>query len=103
MSELYCYLTLSLGLSPEYVLDKMEFYEITALLKKSYMKDRQMWEATRILAFIIAQCNSSKKLNMKQIMKFDWDDENVKEISQKEIDDIAETAKMFETLLKNKI
>ncbi len=38
-----------LGLSPEYVLDHMEVYEIQPLLDKAYLKHRDEWEQTRLI------------------------------------------------------
>lgn len=63
------------GLSPSYVLDEMQFYEIKPLITKAYLKDKESWEQTRLLGYILAQSNSKKKLKPTDILKFPWDEE----------------------------
>jgi predicted transcriptional regulator len=52
--EIYSLLVLEGGLSPEYVLDKMQMYELEALISSLYQKNRESWEQTRLLAYILA-------------------------------------------------
>lgn len=61
-------------------------YEAKSLLNYSYYKEQEQWEQTRLLAYITAQVNSSKKLKMTDIIKFNWDD-NHKENKAKIMDD----------------
>lgn len=64
-----------MGLSPSYVLDEMEFYEVKALLKYQYYKDKDSWEQTRLLGFITAKSHGAKNLKLTELMKFDWEKE----------------------------
>lgn len=49
-------------------------YEAKSLLKYGYYKDKENWEQTRLLAYITAQVNSTKKLKINDILKFEWDE-----------------------------
>lgn len=70
----------------------MAMWEAAALLRHSDYAERDSWEQTRLLAFIVAQAHSSKKLSMDDLMRFPWDkeqsndDEEQKSMSN---DDIA--------------
>lgn len=50
-------------------------YELEALMDNLYLVDKNQWEQTRTLGYIIAQGHSTKKLSPAKIMKFPWDDE----------------------------
>jgi hypothetical protein len=63
------------GLNPKYVLDEMEQYEIAPLIKGISKKNKESWEQTRLIAYITAQTQSTKKLKITDIIKFPWDDE----------------------------
>ena len=67
------------GIDPGYVLDRMTFYEIETLLENLWMKEKESWEQTRTVAFITAQCQSTKKLDMKEMMTFPWEKDMEKE------------------------
>lgn len=62
-------------LNPEYVLDKMEMYEIRALLNYEYYSHKDEWEQARMIAYMIAQTNSKKRLTYQDITKFYWENE----------------------------
>lgn len=70
-------LVLEGGLSPEYVLDRMAMYEIEPLVSNLLLRHKESWEQTRLLAFILAQVNSTKKLKPTDIISFTWDNEAV--------------------------
>ena len=103
VSELYAILVLNFGIDAEYVLDRMQIYEINALMKYSYYKHKDEWEQARLISYLIAQTNSTKKLKMENIISFPWDGGNGsdsdKQISEKEIEMLTrqaeEYAKMF--------
>ena len=57
----------------------MESYEIVALLSNQYQKDKESWEQTRLIAYIIAQSNTKKKLTLQSIIKFPWENESKKQ------------------------
>lgn len=64
-----------MGLNPEYVLDKMEWYEISALMKYQYYSIKDNWEQARLIAYMIAQVNSKHRLKMQDIVPFSWEEE----------------------------
>lgn len=70
-------LVLEGGISPEYVLDSMAMYEIEPLVSSLLLRHKESWEQTRILAYILAQVNSTKKLKPTDILSFTWDKEEV--------------------------
>ena len=51
---------LQCGIDPEYVLDRMDWYEIEALIENLWMRDKTSWEQTRTISYITAQCQSAK-------------------------------------------
>lgn len=53
----------------------MEMYEISAIMKYQYLAIKESWEQTRYLCYIIAQCNSKKKLKPSDIISFQWEKE----------------------------
>lgn len=53
----------------------MEWYEINAALEYQHYSFKEDWEQTRLIAFMIAQVNSKKRLKMEDIIKFPWDNE----------------------------
>lgn len=93
MTELYSILVLKYNIAPDYVLDKMQMYEARALIKYDYYSSKDSWEQSRLVAYVIAQVNSSKKIKPTDIMKFEWDnggnettkisDEDVKRLQEK--------------------
>lgn len=68
-----------LGIAPDYVLDKMEMYEVNALIKNQYRRHKDDWEQARLIAYLIAQCNSKKRMKLTDIVKFPWEKKNVKD------------------------
>ena len=78
-------LTLKYGYPPGYVLDEMKMYEVRAVLDYGYLKDQESWEQTRLASYIMAQTHSSKKLKVKDIVKFPWENENGQRKSTPEV------------------
>ena len=106
LSELYAILTLQLHLSPEYVMDRMEFYEIRALMKYQYYAHKDNWEQARLISYLIAQVNSKKQLKLSDIIEFEWDKENIelnKSVSNEEIAKLREQAKLVALQLQNNL
>ena len=68
-----------LGIAPDYVLDKMEMYEVNALIKNQYRRHKDDWEQARLIAYLIAQCNSKKRMKLTDIVQFPWEKKNVKD------------------------
>lgn len=102
MSELYAILTLQLHLPPEYVMDKMEFFEIRALMKYKYYSHMDEWEQTRFISYVLAQVNSKKKLKLSDIIDFHWEKDNEemnKEVSHEEVNRLRNKAAEFAELI----
>lgn len=97
--EIYSALVIEGGLDPEYVLDKMQMYELEPLISNLHRKDRNSWEQARMIAYVIAQCNSTKKLKPTDIMQFTWDSDTTGEtsISNEDIKRLKEKAKQYTT------
>lgn len=73
-------------------------YEIQPLINNIYKNNRENWERTRLLAYIIAQINSSKRLNPSDIISFNWDvDDTISNttISNEDIKRLKEKAKQY--------
>lgn len=99
VSELYAILTMQLHYPPEYVLDRMEMYEVKAVMEYSYYATKDSWEQARLIAYMIAQTNSTKRLNITDILKFQWDRENaVTTMSNADMDRLRQRAKQYETI-----
>ena len=79
-------------------------YEVQPLITSMHLKHRDSWEQSRMIAYIIAQVNSRKKLNPTDIIKFAWDNEEEmnKEtsMSKEDIERLRKKAKEYS--LKNK-
>ena len=48
-------------------------YEIEPLVSNIYRKNKESWEQTRFISYILAQVNSAKKLKPTDILSFSWD------------------------------
>ena len=79
------------GVQPDYVLDKMNFYEIEALLENLWMKNKESWEQTRVQAYITAQTQSTKKIDMNDMMSFPW---------EKKVEKVEDTPEDIEMMRK---
>lgn len=82
---------LQCGVQPDYVLDRMNFYEIEALLENLWMKNKESWEQTRVQAYITAQTQSTKKIDMNDMMSFPW---------EKKVEKIEDTPEDIEMMRK---
>lgn len=80
----------------------MQMYEIQPLISHLHYKTRDSWEQARLISYVIAQVNTSKKLNYKDIITFDWDKkdevDNETTISNEDIERLKLKAQMY---LKN--
>lgn len=79
------------GVQPDYVLDRMNFYEIEALLDNLWMKNKESWEQTRVQAYITAQTQSTKKIDMNDMMSFPW---------EKKVEKVEDTPEDIEMMRK---
>lgn len=74
-----------------------------ALLDNLWMKSKDSWEQTRTVGYITAQCQSTKKLDPKELMPFTWDKKEEKHIdTQEEKEDVWKEMKEWEKIMNNK-
>lgn len=92
------------GLSPEYVLDKIQSYEIKALSDFSYLKNKEDWEQTRLISYVTAQCQSTRKMNVTDIVEFPWEKkEPTKKQVQIDKQKIEQLKTLAQEMIKNKM
>ena len=82
---------LQCGVQPDYVLDRMKFYEIEALIENLWIKNKETWEQTRVQAYITAQTQSTKKIDMNDMMSFPW---------EKKVEKVEDTPEDIEMMRK---
>ncbi|OAV76243.1 hypothetical protein Barb7_00098 [Bacteroidales bacterium Barb7] len=56
----------------------MQLWEVGMMMEGVYMKNRDVWEANRMTAYITAQVNSKKRLKPRSIIEFPWEKETLK-------------------------
>lgn len=90
-------LVLKHHIEPSYVLDKMEMYEIKALMDYEYYSHRDEWEQARLISYLIAQVNSKKKLKQEDILQFYWDNEKEPEteITKRDLERLKNKAQEY--------
>ena len=87
----------------EYFMDKMEEWEVYNFYDSLKYANRSEWEQTRLLMYVIAQVNSKKKIDIKEIMSFPWEDdyeESSKEYNEEDRNRLRQKAMMIEKLLQ---
>lgn len=82
---------LQCGVQPDYVLDRMQTYEIETLIENLWMKNKESWEQTRVQAYITAQTQSTKKIDMNDMMSFPW---------EKKVEKVEDTLEDIEMMRK---
>lgn len=90
--------------SIEYFLDRMTFLEAQILTENILNSIKQEWEQTRLISYVTAQSQSSKKIQISDIIKFPWDKETKKgntTVSQEDRLRLIEKIKKLESNLHN--
>ena len=59
----------------------MEMFEIRSIIKHKHFKYKESWEMTRFIAWITAQVNSTKHIELQKVLKFPWE-KKTEEIAQ---------------------
>ena len=98
MTEVFQFLVIRLGLDPAYVLDEMQLYELGPLFDKMHLKERDSWEQARLIAWMVAQTRSKKKIKMEDIAEFPWDNERLEAdtgMSKKEFERLKAKAEAY--------
>ena len=80
-------------------------YEIRAVMDYEYLAHKDSWEQARLVAYLVAQSNSSKRINITDIAKFYWEKEEEAgsgntTISNDDISRLKEKANQYKQLLK---
>lgn len=70
---------LEAGLDASYVLDEMEVYEIEAILKNLYLKNKASWEQARLMPYIYTQAHTKQHKSLTDFLKFPWEKEETSE------------------------
>lgn len=68
-------------------------------MKYQHLKSKENWEQARLISYLIAQTNSTKKLNFRDIIEFPWEKESIglaTTISKEDIDRLREKARQFQ-------
>lgn len=80
-------------------------YEVKAIMDYEYLSHKDSWEQSRLIAYMVAQCNSTKQLQLQDILKFYWENEDAgtgsTSISNEDIARLRDKANQYITL-KNK-
>ena len=60
----------------EYFLDKMQPYELAIICESLHLRVKDSWEQARMIAYVTAQVNSTKKMKPTDIIAFGWEKES---------------------------
>lgn len=79
----------------------MDFIEVESFIDGLNRRNREAWEQTRLLGFIIAQSNSTRTLKQTDILWFPWDEEEKKDtsVTDEEMQRLRAKAKEVESQL----
>lgn len=99
--ELYARVVGEGGIAPDYFLDRMTLTEVRYFLEGLGRRNRESWEQTRIIAYVIAQANSTKQLKQSDILRFPWDEAKEDEkkrtsVTDEEVKRLRAKAKLIE-------
>lgn len=65
-----------------------------------YLAYKDSWEQSRLIAYMIAQTNSTKRLKLTDILKFHWEENNTDTaISTADVNRLREKAKQYEQII----
>lgn len=80
----------------------MELYEVKAVMDYEYLAYKDSWEQARLISYMIAQTNTTKRLKLTDILSFNWDEsKNDTFISNEDIDRLSQKAKQYEQFIKD--
>ncbi len=69
-------------------------------MEYEYLSYKDSWEQSRLIAYMIAQTNSTKRLKLTDILKFQWEKEDADTtISNEDMARLREKAKQYENLI----
>ena len=75
----------------------MQMYELEPLISNIHRRNKESWEQARLLAYITAQVNSTKKLMPSDIITFSWDEDATGDtsISNEDVQRLKNKAKQY--------
>lgn len=77
----------------------MTLAEVRCFLEGLGRRNRESWEQTRIVAYVIAQANSTKDLEPSDVLCFPWDEKEEKgqtTVTDEEMERLREKVKLIE-------
>ena len=85
----------------------MKPYELSIICDSLHLRHKESWEQSRMIAYVMAQVNSKKKLKPTDIIKFGWETEKHKEqpkeeLTKEQVENIKKVALEREQKLKEK-
>lgn len=89
-------------ISPQYVLDEMEWIEVNALFKYRHYSHKDAWEQARLITYMVAQVNSRKTLKLSDILTFPWEDDADEKEQKVSAEDVKRLKQMAQDYLSNK-
>lgn len=78
-------------------------YEVRAIMSHQHYAHKDGWEQARLVAYIVAQCNSTKKLKLQDISRFYWEEPEADEdtyMSTSDLQRLRDKAKYYLTKME---
>ena len=83
-------------MNPQYFLDKASAGEIEDFLSGASERERENWERTRLLSFIVSKIGGSDASDIKEFLPFSWDEDKTSEddlVNERELNELMNYAK----------
>lgn len=84
------------GVSPAYFFDEMDFQECIAYMKGMNRRERVELEKTRLIMWAVFQSQSSRSLELEEVMRLDEETESEQGVNQEELEELRKRAKLME-------
>ena len=82
-------------------MDKMEEWEIPEIYSCLQEADANQWEMTRWLMYAIVQVQSKKKIDLKELLQFPWENESKQHNIEISNNEIARLKEKSQYIMKN--
>lgn len=95
---------MELGYTPDYVLDKMQMYEIVPIIQHLHLKVKDSWEQSRLIAWSSLAPHQKNPKPIEDFMSFSWEKSEEDEVEDNDvsIEDLKEQSKEMENILNGK-
>ncbi len=84
------------GVSPAYFFDEMDFQECIVYIKGMNRRERVELEKTRLIMWAVFQSQSSRSLELEEVMRLDEETESEQGVNQEELEELRKRAKLME-------